>query len=161
MSDSYFSETLRDLIRGHYIVLAIIAAIFIEFIMIVEESYVDFPTPVSSIQLYFIVIIIVSVIYHFIWSVQYTRIFNILLRTFIFIMPIGLIVAYYDGYTNDTLMNFEWLFTHDMVYVIAVSQVVVLMILMIGLKDYKVIHGGKTKSMREKEDEVMSSEFEE
>jgi hypothetical protein len=55
------------------------------------------------------------------------------------IFPIGLVIAYYDGYTTDMLMNFDWLFTHDMIYVVLTTQIVVVLIMLMGLKDYLVV----------------------
>ena len=108
-------EKLRDLIDHKFIIVAIISAITIEYFMVMNEAMVDFPSIVASIQLYLLITIVMAIVYHTIWGVEYLRILNIIGRSMLFILPIGIFWAYYDGYTNETLMNIEWLFTHDMI----------------------------------------------
>lgn len=139
MNDDYFSETLRDLVEIKYIIIAIISAIIIEYFMVIGDVFVNFPSISSSIQLYLVISIIMIAVYHAIWRVEYIRIFNIMFRSMFFILPIGVFWAYYQGYATETLLNLEWLLTHDMVYTVLASQIVAVLIMMLGLKDYLVV----------------------
>jgi hypothetical protein len=51
--DDYMSEKLTDIVEFKYVTLAIIGAIIIEYITIVDKCFTDFPNAWSSIQLYF------------------------------------------------------------------------------------------------------------
>jgi len=63
---------IRNIVKPSFIVLAIIGALIIEYIMIIEQVYPNFPSPAQSIQLYLVMTIIVLVLYHVIWHVEYT-----------------------------------------------------------------------------------------
>lgn len=137
-------RNLRYLVDINYIALAFIASFVIGFIMVIIESFNNFPTIVSSLQLYLVATILMMVIYHYMWDVSYSDMANILVRSLAFIIiPIGLFWSFVDGYTSKQLTSLEWLFTHDMIYVILVSQLVIMEVMIIGMKRFVVVREEK------------------
>lgn len=137
--DDFMKMSLRELIDVRFLTVAILMTLFIEYILIITESFKDFPSVFASVQLYVVFTIILFVAYRLAFKVRGIVIFNILIRANVFIIvPIGALIALYQGYVLEELFSW-WIFVSDFFYVVIASQYLVVAILLAGLKDVMAV----------------------
>jgi len=121
-------------------VLAIIAAVAIEYYLIIVESFVDFQNAFGiggGFMIYMSVTIMTIVILKFVfYRIWFGRFGHTYLQSMAIALPTGFIWAMYSGHKlYEQLLNLDWQFTHDMVYTVLVTQIVVMAILLLGTQE--------------------------
>ncbi|UCG70743.1 MAG: hypothetical protein JSV09_07000 [Thermoplasmata archaeon] len=117
-----------------FLIAAVIATILIEWIMIVLQSYEDLPTVWIGLGVYLIVTVLSVALLTHLFSTKYKTLMSVLtINSLLLTIPLGAVISLATGYTFSQLFSPEWLFTHDFVYVMIVTQLVVTTILMFGI----------------------------
>lgn len=125
--------TLRK-VHPAFLIAAVIAAVWIEWVLIAIQSYDDFSTPWVGFLVYLTVAIVSIIFLRYLFDIKYKTVLSILTaNNLILIIPIGTVISLATGYTLLQLLSPEWEFTHDFVYVMFISQLVVTAILLFGL----------------------------
>jgi len=118
-------------------VLAIVFAFWIEWYMIVASSFVNFSNAFGMgggmmvyLSITLMTIVILKLVFYRVKLERYGATYLIAL---IIIFPIGYYLAANSGHQiQEELWNLEWHFTHDTVYTVLVTQIVVMSILLLG-----------------------------
>jgi len=139
----YMKTKLTDMVHLDYLVLAIGIALFTEYILVIVEVFQDFPNVWVALQLYFVFTIIALAFWMIVCQHDNKVIATIWLKsTIYFVLPIGLFWGIYQNYlVLGQMLNINWLFIHDTVYVVLVGQFVVTSVLLMGVKDYMEVNG--------------------
>jgi hypothetical protein len=121
-------------IHPAFLIAAIIATIVIEWVMIVLQSYEDLPTIWIGLGIYLVVTVVSVALLTHMFSTRYRTLMSVLtLNSLLLTIPLGAIISLFTGYTYSQLFSPQWLFTHDFVYIMIVTQLVVTTILMLGI----------------------------
>ncbi|MFQ5883942.1 MAG: hypothetical protein ACE5IO_02450 [Thermoplasmata archaeon] len=147
-----------------FLIAAVLAVVWIEWIMIPMQSYQDHPTMWIGLSIYLVITLISIVLLKYMFSIKYSTLLSVLTaNNLILIIPIGTIVSLATGYTLVQLLSPEWEFTHDFVYVMVVSQLVATAILLFGMwwqtRKHVVAEGQPIQEeVSEKEPEIVDGE---
>lgn len=126
-------------LKGWAIIASIIFALFIEYYMIVMQTYQNFQSAWGNwggFIVYLLVTIFSIVFLRFVFKrINGARFIKTFVYAMLIVIPIGFFWGWFQGYAiGGELLNIDWQFTHDMVYTVLVSQFVVLAILLFGTK---------------------------
>lgn len=117
-----------------FIIAAIIATIWIEWVMIPIQSFTDHPTMWIGLAVYLVVTLLSIVFLKYLFAIRYKTLLSVMTaNNLILTIPLGTVIALATGYTVMQLFSPQWEFTHDFVYIMLVSQLVVTAIIMFGV----------------------------
>jgi hypothetical protein len=117
-----------------FLIAAIIATIWIEWVMIPMQSYENHPTAWIGLVIYLIVTLLSIVLLKYLFSVKFKTLLGVMTaNNLVLTIPLGTIISLATGYTLLQLLSPQWEFTHDFVYIMIVSQLVATTILLLGI----------------------------
>jgi hypothetical protein len=129
----WFMSRLKS-IHPVFLIAAIIAAIWIEWIMIPVQSYADHPTMWVGLAIYLVVTLLSIILLKHLFAIRYKTLLSVMaFNNLILTIPLGTVIALATGYTMVQLLSPQWEFTHDFVYIMLASQLVVTAIIMFGI----------------------------
>jgi hypothetical protein len=121
-------------IHPAFLIAAIVATIWIEWVMIPIQSFENHPTMWIGLAVYLFVTLLSIVLLKYLFSIRYKTLLGVMTaNNLLLTIPLGTIISLATGYTLVQLLSPQWEFTHDFVYVMVVSQLAVTSILLFGV----------------------------
>jgi hypothetical protein len=127
-------KTSLKKVHPAFLIAAIIAVIWIEWIMIPVQTYQNHPDMWIGLSIYVVISVLSLVFLKYLFSLRYKTVLTVMAAdSLILIIPIGIVISLATGYTLMQLFSIEWVFVHDFVYVMIVAQLAVTAILLFGI----------------------------
>jgi hypothetical protein len=122
------------MVHPAFLIGAIVATIWIQWVMIPMQSFEDQPTAWWGLGVYLVVTVLTVILLKYLFSIKFKTLFGVITANNIALtIPLGTMISLATGYTLAQLLSPQWEFTHDFVYVMIVSQLVVTSILLSGV----------------------------
>jgi hypothetical protein len=123
-----------SMVHPAFLIGAVVATIWIQWVMIPMQSFEDQPTVWWGLGVYLVVTVLTIILLKYLFSIRYKTLLSVMTANNIALtIPLGAIISLATGYTLVQLFSPEWEFTHDFVYIMVVSQLVVTSILLFGI----------------------------